>query len=59
VTGLAVVKARAGVTVLLAAVTGACAIVLLVLLDAHGVARLGGLLIGGLAAVRRLGGAPR
>jgi membrane associated rhomboid family serine protease len=46
VTGLAVVKARDRVTVLLAAVTAACAIILLVLLDAHGLAMLGGLLIG-------------
>jgi hypothetical protein len=46
VTGLAVVKARDRLTVLLAAVTAACAIVLLVLLDAHGIAMLGGLVIG-------------
>jgi membrane associated rhomboid family serine protease len=49
VAGLAVVQTRGRVTVLLAAVTAACAIVLLVLLDAHGVAMLAGLLIGVLA----------
>ena len=46
VTGLAVVKARDRLTLLLAAVTAACAVVLLVLLDAHGLAMLGGLVIG-------------
>jgi len=59
VTGLAVVKARDRVTVLLAAVTAACAIVLLVLLDAHGIAMLGGLVIGVLAgAISPPGTAP-
>jgi hypothetical protein len=50
VTGLALVRLRERITMLLGALTVACAIVLLVLRDAHGVAMLGGLVIGVLVA---------
>lgn len=48
VTGLALVKVRDRIALLLSAVTAACGIILLVLLDAHGSAMLGGLVIGAL-----------
>jgi membrane associated rhomboid family serine protease len=50
VTGLALVKVRGRVVMLLGALTAACGIVLLALLDAHGSAVLGGLVIGVLVA---------
>ena len=46
VTGLALTAARQRITILLAAVTAACGIVLLVLGDLHGAAMIGGLVAG-------------
>ena len=49
VTGLALVQVRGRLALLLAALTAGCGIFLLALLDAHGSAVLGGLVIGVLA----------